>query len=314
MIIARSVSAAAQKGRLAETGCVVTIGNFDGLHLGHQAMLRTARDQADRYQLPLLVMSFDPHPETFFLKAQQSARLSSFGERIVGLKRARVDIACIVPFNQAMAEITHTQFVEHILKTQFNVKCLVIGDDFKYGKGRAGNAETLLEASTAIGFELVQLSSVTENAKRVSSSGIRQLLESGKLDDAARYLGRPYQMMGRVMHGDARGRTWGFPTLNLAVKYARALNGVYVVRVQGLENKRYEGVANLGKRPTVDGLKILLEVHLLDFQGDVYGERVCVEFCQQIRPEQKFDSFEALKTQIKLDVKQARKFFKNTKS
>ena len=309
MIIARSVQSAARKARLAERGCVVTIGNFDGLHIGHQAMLSEAKAQADKRKLPLLVMSFDPHPEAFFLRAKEPARLSSMGERIVGLHKAGVDIACILPFNQKLADFSHIEFVDRILHKHLRTKCLVIGDDFRYGKGRIGNAQSLHAASQQFDFELIQLDSIRENNHRVSSSSIRRLLEAGNMQQAARYLGRSYAMMGRVNYGDARGRTWGFPTLNLPVRHKRALKGVFAVRVQGLVEKALEGVANLGTRPTVDGERTMLEVHLFNFQGNVYGHRICVEFCQQIRQEQKFDSFDTLKKQIAEDVEHAKTYF-----
>ncbi len=309
MIVARSVQSAARKAQLRAGGCVVTIGNFDGLHIGHQAMLREAKAQADKRMLPLLVMSFDPHPEAYFLRENEPARLSSMGERIVGLQMAGADIACILPFNQKLAELSHSEFVDLILQKHLQVKCLVIGDDFRYGKGRLGDASSLRKASQKYRFDLIQLESILENNHRASSSRIRGLLEAGNMQKAAQYLGQPYTIMGRVNYGDARGRTWGFPTLNLPVRHKRALKGVFAVRVQGLGNSAYQGVANLGKRPTVDGDRILLEVHLFDYQGDAYGRRICVEFCQQIRDEQKFASFDALKIQISRDIQRAKTYF-----
>lgn len=313
MIIARSVQSAASKAGLAESGCVVTIGNFDGLHIGHQAMLRSAREQADKLKIPLLVMSFDPHPEAYFSAHDQSARLSSIGERVLGLKQLKVDIACILPFNRALAELSHTEFVDVILVKQFNAKCLVIGDDFQYGKGRAGSAMTLSKAGQRANFDVVRLDTIMGGEQRASSSVIRSLLNLGKLAEAAKYLGRNYSMMGRVTHGEKRGRSWGFPTLNLPVNHKRALKGVFAVRVKGLKRELLDGVANLGKRPTVDGLTNLLEVHLFDYQGDAYGKRVCVEFFEQIRQEKKFASFDALKAQIARDKEQAKAYFTQEK-
>lgn len=309
MIIARSVQSAARKADLAKSACVVTIGNFDGLHIGHQAMLRAAREQADKRKLPLLVMSFDPHPEAYFSAQSPSARLGNIGERILGFKQSGVDIACILPFNQALAELSHTDFVDSIIVKQFNTKCMVIGDDFHYGKGRGGSAMTLCQAGKQANFDVVRLDTITQNNQRASSSVIRRLLRLGKLNEAAKYLGRNYSMMGRVVHGEKRGRRWGFPTLNLPVKQKRALKGVFAVRVKGLGPDLLEGVANLGKRPTVDGLTNLLEVHLFNYQGDAYGKRVCVEFFEQIRQEQKFDSLDALKAQIAMDTDKAKAYF-----
>lgn len=312
MIIARSTGFAAQKMGLRESGSVVTIGNFDGVHIGHQAMLRAAREQADELKLPLVVLSFDPHPEAYFSPKTAPARLSSLTERVLLLEECGVDVACIVPFNAKFAGIEHGSFVDEVLCQQLNARCVVIGDDFHYGKGRAGNAQTLREASASNRFSLIQIASIMKGACRVSSTEIRNMLEEGEMNMASRYLGRRFTIAGRVSHGDARGRTWGFPTLNLVMRHRRALKGVFAVSVEGLDGTTYQGVANLGKRPTVGGLKTLLEVHLFEFQGDAYGKRVCVKFHRQIRREHKFESFEALKEQIQRDIVQAQCYFRES--
>lgn len=290
-------------------GSVVTIGNFDGVHLGHRAMLSAARKYADELALPLLVLSFNPHPEAYFSPHTAPARLSSLGEKVVMLRKTGVDIACIVPFDRHLAVIEHLVFEERVLNQQLQARCVIVGDDFRYGAGRMGNSDSLSRAANKFGFELIQLDSVTELTQRISSTRIRQLLQSGRLDEAADLLGQRYRIMGRVTHGDARGRTWGFPTLNLPMRHARALKGVFAVRLMGLDGREYEGVANLGKRPTVGGVKTLLEVHLFNYSGTAYGARVCVEFCTQIRQEQKFDSFDALKKQIQRDIVKAKTYF-----
>jgi len=307
----RSTRAAARFLAQGTNGSVVTIGNFDGVHIGHQAMIRAARARADSLGLPLIVLSFDPHPEAYFSPATAPPRLSSLGERVVMLQRMGVNIACILPFDADLAAIEHHEFVARILRDQLKAQCVVIGDDFHYGAGRKGNDVSLSRAADKLGFEVVQLESITEQGGRVSSTRIRHLLQSSELDEAAHFLGRRYQMMGRVTHGDARGRTWGFPTLNLPMRHRRALKGVFAVRVYGLGNVCYTGVANLGKRPTVGGIKTLLEVHLFNYDGDAYGHRVCVDFYAQIRQEQKFDSFDALKEQIQNDIVQAKDYFKH---
>lgn len=310
MIICRSVASAARKGMLSKTGCVVTIGNFDGVHLGHQAMLAAAKKQANKLGVPLLVLSFDPHPAAYFLPDIIHQRINSFGERVLSLSNAGVDIACIVPFNTALAALSHEAFSDNILARQLNAKCVVIGDDFQYGKGRSGDVISLRASGIKLGFESQKLDSVINNHHRVSSTIIRQMLNKGDLDAVAQDLGRPYFITGRVTHGDARGREWGFPTLNIPLRAQRALNGVFAVKVNGLgDDSAIEGVANLGKRPTVDGLKYLLEVHLFDYNSDAYGKRVCVTFYKQIRREQKFASFDELKSQIRLDIKVAKQFF-----
>ena len=309
MKILRSAAAAARYLSQGADGSVVTIGNFDGVHIGHQAMLSSAREQADRLGLPLVVLSFDPHPEAYFSPEAAHARLSSLGERVIMLQRSGVDVAGIVPFDSGLAAIGYREFDQQVLFEQLRARCVVIGDDFHYGAGREGNCASLNRASEELGFEVVQLGSVVEQSRRVSSTRIRHLLQSGKLDEAAHFLGRRYQIMGRVNHGDARGRTWGFPTLNLPMRHSRALTGVFSVRVSGLDDLQYDGVANLGTRPTVGGLKTLLEVHLFDYTGDAYGTRVCVDFYEQIRQEQKFESFETLKTQIQNDIIKAKDYF-----
>jgi riboflavin kinase/FMN adenylyltransferase len=307
--IYRSAVAVERAAGLVNKGSVVTIGNFDGVHIGHQAMLKAARAQADSLGLPLIVLSFDPHPEAYFSPQTAPARLSSLGERVVMLQKLGVDVACIMPFDGELAEKDHQDFVEQVLSTQLNARRVVIGDDFHYGAGRKGNSATLHTASRDYDFEVIQLGSIMEKNSRVSSTRIRLLLQTGQLDEAARFLGRRYSMMGRVTHGDARGRTWGFPTLNMPMRHRRALKGVFAVRVNGLAGGKYEGVANLGKRPTVGGIKTLLETHLFNYEDDAYGQRICVDFCAQIRQEHKFDSFEALKLQIQQDIIKARAFF-----
>ncbi len=309
MKIYRSAVAVEQATGLVNKGSVVTIGNFDGVHIGHQAMLKAARAQADSLGLPLIVLSFDPHPEAYFSPQTAPARLSSLGERVVMLQKLGVDVACIMPFDGELAEKDHQDFVKQVLSTQLNARRVVIGDDFHYGAGRKGNSATLHEVSRDHDFEVIQLDSIMKKNSRVSSTRIRLLLQTGQLDEAARFLGRRYSMMGRVTHGDARGQTWGFPTLNMPMRHRRALKGVFAVRVNGLAGGEYEGVANLGKRPTVGGVKTLLETHLFNYEGDAYGQRICVDFCAQIRQEHKFDSFEALKLQIQQDIIKARAFF-----
>jgi riboflavin kinase/FMN adenylyltransferase len=311
MKIFRSISAAAHHLNKANTGCVMSIGNFDGVHIGHQAMLAAARERADALQVPLLVLSFDPHPDVWFSPQSVYARLSSLAERALMFKHHGVDLACIVPFNGELANLAHQDFVEQILYSQLRTISLIIGDDFHYGRGRKGDASSLMVASRKYGFDVVQLGSISDESKRVSSTRIRKLLQGGKLDKASRLLGQPYCIVGRVTHGEKRGRSWGFPTLNLPMRHERALKGVFAVRVQGLAGGEYAGVANLGKRPTVGGVKTLLETHLFDYAGDAYGQRICVSFHAQLREEQKFDDFDALKKQIRLDTINAKIYFDN---
>lgn len=309
MIISRDISSGVHKARLHEAGCVLTIGNFDGLHRGHQKMLITAKNEAKRLHLPLAVLSFDPHPATYFSQTTL-VRLDSFGERVLGFEKLNVDLACIVPFGKEMAKLSPQEFFEYVIHRDFNAKTVLIGDDFRYGNKREGSIKTLRIAAEKHDMRVEQILSVKYKSQRVSSTIIRSHLKAGRISQANDYLDRKYSMMGRVNHGDERGRQWGFPTLNLNVGPKRAVKGVYVVRVMGLDDKPIDGVANLGARPTVDGLKTLLEVHLFDFDRLVYGQRVCVEFYEKIRSEKKFDSFGQLKKQIQEDVVFAKNYFK----
>ncbi len=293
------------------SGSVLTIGNFDGLHLGHQAMLAQASEEAQSRHLPLVVMSFDPHPEEFFLGDNAPARLMDSTDRVLAMATMGVDILCLLPFNAQLAETTATQFVEQVLLADLHTECVVVGDDFCYGKGREGSYESLKLEGEQNGFDVMQLDTISDEHARYSSTRLRSYLGAGDFEHAQQLLGRPYRISGRVIHGDARGRIWGFPTLNLKVKRKKPLSGVFVVTVTFFDGTTCNGVANLGVRPTVGGNKRLLEVNLFNFQGDLYGERVCVDFYHQIRPEQRFDSFDALKKQISQDKQQALAWFQD---
>jgi len=294
------------------TASVVTIGNFDGLHLGHQAMLGKAKEQATLMGLPLVVMSFDPHPEEYFLGDNAPARVMGSTDRVMALAQHGVDYLCLQPFNRRMAETTASQFVEQVLVNHLHAKAVVVGDDFCYGKGREGSFESLKLAGEGHGFTVLQLDTISDQHARYSSTRLRSYLGAGEFEQVEALLGHPYRISGRVIHGDARGRTWGFPTLNIKVKHKKPLSGVYAVTTTTEQGKRYKGVANLGVRPTVGGNRRLLEVNLFDFNGDLYGERVCVDFYHQIRAEQRFDSFDDLKAQIARDKQQALAWFQST--
>lgn len=297
---------------LPEGGCVLTIGNFDAVHLGHQAILQNLRQKRDQLGLPFVVMTFDPHPQEYFLGDYCSARLSNSSTRFFSLQQQGVDIMLLAPFNAAMAATTAQQFIEQTLLEQLQVRYLLIGDDFQFGKGRSGNYSMLKGYEAPGHFEVENSDTILHNGQRISSSRIRELLAEGDLQGAATLLGRPYQLTGRVTYGQQLGRQWGFPTLNLPVRHKPALTGVFSVRVAGLCNgkprsdTKLGGVANLGTRPTVDGLRTILEVHLFDYNESVYGERICVEFVDKIRGEKKFESFEALKAQIMRDAEEAK--------
>ncbi len=290
-------------------GCVATIGNFDGIHLGHQAVLGQLLDKANELCLPALLMTFEPYPQEYFSQ-QCPPRLTRFREKVEMLRHYSLQRLLCVRFDQRLAQQSAAQFIDEILIRDLGVRHLVIGDDFRFGRGREGDFELLRRAGEDKGFSVARMLTYQEGGERVSSTRIRQVLASDRLDEVKHLLGRPYRMSGRVAHGDKRGRTIGFPTANIHLhRRASPVSGVYAVEMYGIEGEPVPGVANVGIRPTVNGTRAQLEVHLFDFEGDIYGRHVQVEFHHKIRDEQKFDSFEALKQQIHRDSHQARAFF-----
>ncbi|MGB5709083.1 MAG: bifunctional riboflavin kinase/FAD synthetase [Arenicellales bacterium] len=291
---------------LPQDGCVLTIGNFDAVHLGHQKILQTLRDRADSLELPVVVMTFDPHPEEFFLKDKSSPRITDRATRYFALRNQGVDVMLLLRFNKSLAQTSAEEFINEYLIKALKVRHLLIGDDFHFGRNRSGNIQMLRKYACEGNYKVEDTETITDGGERVSSTRIRHLLERGNLKTAERLLGRRYNLVGRVIRGQQLGRQWGFPTLNLAVNHKPVLTGVFAVEVKGINGGALAGVANLGTRPTVDGLQTQLEVHLFDFDKSIYGERVCVEFVHKIRNEQKFESFDALKAQIKIDADRAR--------
>lgn len=291
-------------------GCVATIGNFDGVHLGHQAVLGQLAEQADKLGLPAVVITFEPQPLEFFRPLEAKPRLTRFREKIHALRRYAVDRVLCLQFNQAFASLSAQEFIQKILLDGLDIRYLVVGDDFRFGKQRVGDFELLQQTGVQQGFQVVRMHTFDIDGSRVSSTRIRQALVDGDLHTAEKLLGRPYRMLGRVAHGDKRGRTIGFPTANIHLhRQATPVQGVFAVEMFGIEGEPIPGVANVGTRPTVDGSRSLLEVHLFDFNRDIYGCYVNVNFVQKIREERKFDSFAELKLQIQRDAEQARSFF-----
>ena len=287
----------------------MTIGNFDAVHRGHRQILKILRERADSLGLPAVVMTFDPHPEEYFLKEKSSPRITDRATRYFALRNEGVDVMLLLRFNASLAQTTAETFILEFLIGALQVRHLLIGDDFHFGRNRAGNF-AMLKAFSAEGQYLVEdTETILDAGERISSTRVRHLLEQGDLEAAERLLGRRYNLVGRVIRGQQLGRQWGFPTLNLAINHKPALTGVYAVEVKGINGSTVAGVANLGTRPTVGGVRTLLEVHLFDFDKSIYGERVCVEFVRKIRDEQKFESFDALKAQIAIDTERAREVF-----
>lgn len=292
-------------------GCVATIGNFDGAHLGHQAIFAQLAEQAARFRLPRLVITFEPQPMEFFAGPKSPpARLMRLREKLLALDGLGVERVLCLEFGQRLAALPAAEFIDDLLVGRLGVRYLVIGDDFRFGHHRAGDFALLAAAGQQHGFEVVDNRSYLVDGERVSSTRIRQALAQGHLEQAARLLGRPYGMNGRVAHGDRIGRTLGFPTANIHLhRRATPVYGVYAVLMSGPGLQLWPGVANIGRRPTVQGVREQLEVHLLDFQGDLYGQHVKVDFLHYLRPEQRFESLEALRQQIQRDVRQARGYF-----
>jgi riboflavin kinase/FMN adenylyltransferase len=291
-------------------GCVATIGNFDGVHLGHQAVLGQLAEKADELCLPLTVVTFEPQPEEFFRAEQAPPRLTRFREKVQALRRYAVDRVLVLRFNKRFSQLSPDEFIQHLLVEGLGVKYLVIGDDFRFGKDRAGDFGRLQAAGKEHGFEVVNMHTFMLDDERISSTRVREALGEGDLNAAEKLLGRIYRMSGRVEHGDKKGRTIGFPTANIHLhRINTPLRGVFAVELFGLEGEPLPGVANLGTRPTVGGMRTLLEVHLFDYEGDIYGKHVHVNFLLKLRDERRFESFDELKAQIQRDAEQAKAFF-----
>ena len=288
-------------------GCVATIGSFDGLHLGHQALLGHVVDESRRLGLPSVVMSFEPTPKEFFLSDRPPARLMRFREKFEALEAAAIDIFFCPRFNAAMRNIAADAFIRQILVHALNVRHLVVGDDFRFAQDRQGHLDMLRRAGRALDFTVEQMSSVVVDGQRVSSSVIRESLWTGELQLADRLLGRPYRMSGRVIPGEKMGRLLGYPTANVNLNRKQsAVMGIFAVRVSGRRWGPLNAVASIGTRPTFEGTKPLLEVHIFDFDKDIYGEYIHVDFVARLRGQEKFDDVNALVEQMHRDSALAR--------
>ena len=293
-------------------GCVATIGNFDGVHRGHQAVLAQLRQQAARMNLPATLITFEPLPREFFTPQEAPPRLTRLREKLLALHHYGVERVVCLRFDRRLAGLSPEAFIREILVDGMNVKYLVVGDDFRFGEHRAGTFATLQDAGARHGFEVASMHTFRIGDDRVSSTRIREALAHGDLLTASLLLGRPYAMSGRIAHGDKRGRTIGFPTANVYLHRASSpVAGVFAVEVEGIAAAPVPGVANVGSRPTVDGTRSLLEVHLFDFTDDIYGKYVQVGFLKKLREERRFDSVDALREQIHVDAARARVFFRH---
>lgn len=291
-------------------GCVVTIGNFDGMHLGHQVLIEKLNAKAHLLSVPSVVIIFEPQPNEFFAHKKVPARLMRLREKLMALNQANADIVLCLNFNQALADLSAQDFVKTILVDQLGVQYLLVGDDFKFGHQRRGDIQLLKTMGNQFGFIAENMDTFMVEHERVSSSRVRHALEAGDLKTAKKLLGTHFVLSGHVAHGDKRGRTLGIPTANIYLhRRAVPIHGIFAVEMYGVADVALKGVANVGTRPTVDGTRSLLEVHLLDFNQDIYGKPVFVEFLHKFRNEEKYDSIELLKIQMEKDIQDARVFF-----
>lgn len=300
--------------RSADRGCVATIGNFDGVHLGHRTVFQRLLACGRQLKLPATVITFEPQPMEFFAPDAAPARLTRLREKLGAIRNDGIEQVMLLEFGPKLAAMDARTFVQRLLIDGLGVRFLLVGDDFRFGQGRSGDYLLLRSmgeeaARTGAGFEVENLHTITHGEERISSTRVREALAQGDLEQARHLLGRPYRIEGRVAHGDKRGQAIGFPTANLNLhRRFSPLRGVYAVIVHGLGPDPQPGVANVGTRPTVNGQDCRLEVHLFDFNEVLYGRHIQVEFRFKLRDEKRFDSFDALKQQIQLDSAAARAY------
>ena len=298
--------------RPRDRGCVATIGNFDGVHLGHRAVFRRLLAKGRELGLPATVITFEPQPLEFFAPDTAPARLTRLREKLKALGECGIERVMLLEFGPRLAAMEARAFVQRLLLDGLGVRFLLVGDDFRFGHGRAGDYDllrTMGQSAPGGGFQVQDLTTITHGEERISSTRVREALARGDLEQARHLLGRPYRMQGRVGHGDKRGRAIGFPTANINLhRRMIPLRGVYAAQVIGLAPHPWPGVANIGSRPTVGGPGWRLEVHLFDFAGDIYGRHLEVEFKLKLRDEHRFGSIDELRRQIALDAAAAREY------
>jgi riboflavin kinase/FMN adenylyltransferase len=289
---------------------VLTIGNFDGVHRGHRQLIDALCEKAKAMGVPSMLMTFEPQPREFFAGTKLPARLTRFREKVYLLDQTPLDRLLCLPFNERTANIEAGWFAKDFVVDQVGAKHLVIGDDFRFGRGREGDFALFERYGQIHGYSVSAMSTLLQGEARISSTLIRETLAAGDFTAAANLLGHEYFIMGRVVYGRQLGRQLNVPTANIRLqRYRAALEGVYCVTVEGIAGAVRHGIANIGVRPTVDGKEPLLEVHVFDYTGNLYGDLIKVTFKQKLREEQAFDSIDALKTQINQDIEQARHYF-----
>ena len=289
-------------------GCVATIGNFDGVHLGHAEIVKRLRRHAAEHGVPSTVIIFEPQPAEYFGRDRVPARLTRFREKFNLLRERGVDRLLVLKFDDRLRAFSPEAFVREVLVDRLGIKSLIIGDDFRFGSGRDGDFTLLHELARKHGFTLEQTPPFLFIGKRISSTYIRNLMWHGYMKEAERMLGHPYRIEGHVVHGHKQGREWGFPTVNLNLHRLQSpLSGIFAVRVHGLAEQSLMGVAYVGNRPIIDDPRYVLEVHIFDFDEECYGRMIAVQFCDRIRDDMNFDSFAEMAKQIALDCEAARK-------
>lgn len=291
-------------------GTVVTIGNFDGVHRGHQVILESLKAAGRALNLPTTVVIFEPQPQEFFVANAAPPRLMHWRDKVEALRKTGVDRVLCLRFDEKLRSFNAAQFVKQLLVDGLGCRHLVIGDDFRFGCDRSGDFAMLQKAGESDGFTVVNTPTIELDGERVSSTRVREAIKASNFELAARLLGAPFSISGRVAHGDKIGRTLGLPTANVALKrLVSPVQGVYAVDVHGLSNASLHGAANVGTRPAVNGKDNRIEVHLLDFNGDIYGRRIRVEFLHRLRDETNFPSLDALKVAIENDIADTRRYF-----
>jgi riboflavin kinase/FMN adenylyltransferase len=292
--------------QIARGRCALTIGNFDGVHRGHRALIDRVTSQARELGLTSCVLTFEPHPREFFARDAAPARLTRLRDKLELMEAAGVKRVHIARFDARFSALSAARFVDEVLVRGLGVRWLLVGRDFRFGERRSGDFGTLEDAALRHGFRLEAMPDVLFEGERVSSSAVRAALKAGDLKGAERLLGHPYTISGRVAHGAKLGRGLGFPTANIVLRRTAPIAGIFAVEVEGLGR----GVASVGRRPTVNPVPIpLLEVHLFDWEGDLYGSHIKVRFLKKLRDEKKYDGLPALQAAIAADAKQAREFF-----
>jgi riboflavin kinase/FMN adenylyltransferase len=289
---------------------VVTMGNFDGVHRGHQALIAKLIEKANVLQAPSTIITFEPLPKEYFGRDQSVPRLTRWREKFYAFEKSGIDNVLVLHFDEKLANLSAEDFVKQVLCDGLAIRHIIIGDDFRFGCRRQGDFHYLQNAGKQYGFTVEDIPTLIVDDERVSSTRVREALITANHPLAEKLLGRPYTLQGQVIHGDQRGRMLGFPTANICLhRRVTPVRGVYSVRLHGIDQRGLAGVANVGVRPTLDGTRSLLEVHLFDFDRDIYGKQVSVEFCEKIRDEKRFESLDLLKEQIWKDAAMAREFF-----